>query len=303
MLIIGAGFLAYRYDPQFAAGANKYLYRSLCDTPITYSLGNIDKRFGMTNQEVLSDAQTATRIWGVYEGKNLVQYDPASTFKINMVYDERQQLSTQLGNLQDQLNTQKNSLDPQIAAYEKLKTDFQNKLNAYQDEVRKWNSEGGAPQDVYDRLLQEKSDLQKQADNLNAQAKSLNQDTQDYNSVVNQLNGTVGKLDRTLAQKPEEGLYDPKNDAIDIYFNTNKDELIHTLAHEMGHALGLGHVDNPDAIMYKFSSASVTLSGEDQNALSTLCQKHSFWDIAYGNLQTIATVVMTKIQKMAITIK
>ena len=84
-----------------------------------------------------------------------------------------------------------------------------------------------------------------------------------------------------MADRPEEGLYvsDDKGRKIDIYFNISKDETVHTLAHEMGHALGIGHVQDANSIMYPKTNIVLSLSVDDINALNKACEKRSYFDI------------------------
>ncbi|MEX2013071.1 MAG: matrixin family metalloprotease, partial [Candidatus Levyibacteriota bacterium] len=71
------------------------------------------------------------------------------------------------------------------------------------------------------------------------------------------------------------GLYDPNNNTITIYFASNYSELIHTLTHEFGHALGMQHVENSQSIMYPYTTSSVTLTPEDLEQLAYVCRKQS----------------------------
>jgi hypothetical protein len=296
ILLIGVGLFFYHTNPVISSQINHYLYHSLCDTPVTFTIGTIDSRFNLSQSDLIADTKQAIAIWGKYENHDLLILDPNSALKINMVYDQRQQLSTQIGNLENKLDSQKQNLDPAISAYEKDKTTFEQKLSDFENEVSHWNNQNGAPPDVYEKLMQEKSDLQKQADNLNQRARQLNITTQDYNSVVRQLNQTVTVFGQTIANRPEEGVYDPKNNSIDIYFNTDKNELIHTLAHEMGHALGLDHVANPESIMYTYSSKSITTTNEDKIALNNLCIKHPVWKIARDNILQVIKLLIQEIK-------
>ncbi len=87
-----------------------------------------------------------------------------------------------------------------------------------------------------------------------------------------------------MKYKPEEGIYisDENGRRIIIYFNISKNELVHTLAHEMGHALGIGHINSTTSIMYSRTTEILSLSNDDLTALSTVCRKISVFE-AIGN--------------------
>ena len=121
-------------------------------------------------------------------------------------------------------------------------------------------------------------DLQQEANRLNQLAKSLNQKADNYNSGVVKINSTIGTFNQVLAVKPEEGLYTSSTNTIDIFFITDKNELVHTLAHELGHARGIGHLDDPKAVMYPQSSIVISASSGDIQALETTCSRRSYWN-------------------------
>ncbi len=248
---------------------------SPCDTPLTYKLGDIDSRFGLTSNQVLSDTKEASDIWNNALQKNIFTYDPKGEITINFVYDKRQELSTQINQLQEKLDTDKGNLDPQIAEYKKRSEAFDQNAAALNQDIAYWNSKGGAPEAEYNQLISRQKELQAEAAELNKQARALNQSARDYNSQIGQLNQTERQLNQTLSLKPEEGLYNGNDNTITIYFNNSKDELIHTLAHELGHARGISHNNSSDSVMYPSSTEDITLSPLDLDSLNEVCQERS----------------------------
>lgn len=110
-------------------------------------------------------------------------------------------------------------------------------------------------------------------------AQSLNRSSDEYNNQATELNQTISTYNSALSERPEEGIYKGVENRIEIYLYLNKPELIHTLAHEFGHALGIGHVNNPNAIMYAKTSQKVILTSEDVNELQDVCRERSILEL------------------------
>jgi predicted Zn-dependent protease len=143
------------------------------------------------------------------------------------------------------------------------------------------NARGGATQEEYNRLTAEKASLSARQSQLLAQSEALKKEGQalsqmiaDYNSKVQDINKVVDNYNATAGADFEEGQYaqDANGRRIDIYAYKSQGELLHTLAHELGHALGLNHNDNPSSIMYPYNKSGVTLSEDDIASLKALCR-------------------------------
>jgi len=288
-IIIGLAVFAYFDESAIASAANKYLYYSPCDTPKTFRIGNIDPRFGISKQELINDANEAGSAWKNNKGMILLKYDPNSAMPINMIYDQRQALDSQINNLNNQVSQQKSTLKPEISAYEQKVTDFKQKSDALNQQIQYWNSKGGAPQNIYSNLTAQQQSLQQESQQLQQEANQLNQSTDQYNQQIQQLNQKVDTYNNVLSSTPEEGEFvqNGTNEEIDIYITNSQQELIHTLAHEMGHSLGLGHNNNPNSIMYPYTNTAITPSSADEAALTQVCERRSIFVAAEENIVTI----------------
>lgn len=277
LLVVG-----YLNKTVLLADANNILYQSPCTTPKTFRIGSVDPRFNISKDDLIQDADVAASAWKNNQGMILLTYDPNSKMPINMVYDQRQYLDTQINNLNNQVTQQKDSLKPQIADYQQKVAVFKKESTDLNTQIQYWNNKGGAPQDVYAGLVAKQHSLQQEAAQLQQMADQLNQSTDAYNQQIQQLNQKVDNYNNVLTYKPEEGLYtkDGASEKIDIYFDNSQEELIHTLAHEMGHSLGLGHNNNSQSIMYPETNLITIPSIDDETALAQVCAKRSIFVLA-----------------------
>lgn len=273
-----------------------YFYFSPCDTPLQYKIGSIDSRFGLSKTELKDDLASSESIWENVDKKNLFQYNDKAHLTVNLIYDERQYLSTQINDSKSKVDQEKSSLAPNITDYEEKSREFKERLDALNSKVSYWNDQGGAPPDEYAAIIKEQESLQQLAVQLNQIAEQLNQTTHDVNNQINNLNSTISTYNDVLSKHPEGGLYSGSDDTITLFFNNSKDEVIHTLAHEMGHALGMDHVSDPKGIMYYKTNDSLTASVDDINALTRACQKINIFTIMKTHAQYLWSYFLTSLK-------
>lgn len=269
-----------------------------CSTPITYSLGDIDSKFGLSKTTALADIAEAEKIWESAAGKNLFEYSATGNLKINFIYDYRQQATQALQKIGVVMNNDKASYDALKAKYNELlnsynqdKKNFEALLNsynsakaAYEKKVAYWNSRGGVPPDQYATLEAQRVELNNQVDIINQKQDDLNNQIDTINSSASILNQMITELNLQVAtynnigastgKKFNEGEYisDASGVKINIYEFNSKNQLVRVLAHELGHALGLDHVNNPKAIMYYLNEGgNEKLTADDISALKKIC--------------------------------
>ncbi len=284
VLIGGAGYFVF---------LNRQNYQSLidslhpCDKPIGYRIDSIDPKFNISRDKFAADVDAAAKIWSKHSfstnkggGGKLFVYDPAGKLSINLIYDQRQTENTKIYQLDKQLTVEKSTLNAQIADYKSQVSDLKKRFAKYESKVQSWNAQGGAPQDVFEQLNKDRSDLQVESSRLNDMANKLSLSSENYNFGVDKLKSAIGDFNEELTKKPEEGIFIGDQNRIEIYFNNNQQELVHTLAHEFGHALALAHVNgNSQAIMYPYTTKTITLSSEDIAELSEACRERSIWEV------------------------
>ena len=117
---------------------------------------------------------------------------------------------------------------------------------------------------------------------MNADIETLNAIGTSLNKLIAELNLNVERYNQAGASaggECEEGAYvsEAGSQRIDIYEYSSHTELVRVLAHELGHALGLGHVGDAEAIMYKVNQGKkLTVAQDDITELHAVCASSLF---------------------------
>lgn len=288
VLVLGLiGYVGYQF----------YLYfRNPCDQTLSYSIGRFDSQFGLSEVNFKNYLAEAERPWEGALKRELFVYDPTAKFKINLIYDERQQLTeakrkTEFGltaiedifqKLDAEFLAAKAVYEARVASYKRALDSFEARKREYENQVRFWNNKNGAPKNEYEILQREQEYLNSEVARLNQESIEVNRLSNELNLLLEKRNSAAADYNRVAKDYNEEyghGLEfnqaEYTNGEINVYQFGDKKDLVLAMAHEFGHALGMDHVENPNSIMYfvtqNMTKTVSTISDEDMVELARVC--------------------------------
>jgi hypothetical protein len=274
------------------------LWPAPCGKPVVYRLGPVDDRFGLSSDEVLAAVGEAGALWEHGLGRKLFTYDPRAQLTVTLVFDDRQQttqgghrLRSTMQDLQASHESVGKSYAEWLATYERRArnyeltyADYQQRAAAFNARVQDLTARGGASPETQAAVQAERNQLDSMrrdlesdrvsVESLGASVRSL---AEKGNSLAEAHNRNVATFN-TLYGAPRtfhKGEFDGRE--ITVFEFHDMRDFTMVIAHELGHALGIGHVDDPTAIMHAVGGEQaiepLALTAADLAALKTVCRR------------------------------
>lgn len=280
------------------ATGSGYMYLTsiaLCVTPVHYRIGAFDDRFSLSESSAKAALLEAESVWESLTDRDLFIYDDNAKFTVNFIYDDRQLVALDQHDTEARLNTveeQNQKISEEFKAlertftqakdrYEKNVSAYNTAFNELNEQIEAYNNSDIPSEKEEQRLRQVQQALERDATALDEEVSRLNQLSDELNDIaqrgnvmVEVYNQGVQSYNNRFGEAHEFTQGDYRSNQINIYTFLDDEELVRVLVHEFGHALGIGHVENDQSMMYHIMSNQpdvASLSLEDKEAFLATC--------------------------------
>jgi hypothetical protein len=248
-----------------------------CAIPVHYRVAEVDPRFGFDLLTVTAALVEAVNLWQAATSTVLfIESDHPRAMQVSLLFDDRQQAANTRRSLRRGLERDRRALEAdeqdllhwseRIEAarqsQERASAELAARVRQHESELASWNAGTGARTEARRRAIEaERGALRAEVDELERRGQALNADIAAYNRRASDLRARaaefqsrVASFNLTVSADPVESgrySYDRLDGRrIDVFRVERYEDLVWVLAHELGHALGIGHVDFPGAIMH-----------------------------------------------------
>ena len=297
LLIIIIGLFSGNNSASYSGDRN---IANPCQSPLTFSIGDIDDRFGITESDVRSAIKNVVEVWSDAAGMPVATFAEDGEIKIHLIYDEQQQLTdrerqfrNRLQMREYQINSLENNYQASVKRFEERNEEYQRESELVQqamtqlnDWIQQINSQGGFNNEQLEVLKERREGIDRMSERMEqagavitAKVDEINAQLRQVNRMVEEKNELIQEYNRTFSgtRRFTQGSYERTGDRrwISVFQFANLEEMKLVIAHEVGHALGLDHVDNPASVMHQLMGQQVrtelVLTDEDRIALRETC--------------------------------
>ena len=307
-LALGAVALSAWY---YAGDGGRYRHtfaHAPCAIPVHYRLDEIDPRFGFDRLTVTTALIDAVSLWQSRADALLfVESDHPEAMRVSMRFDHRQESANVRSSLrggleQDRVQLERDEamlarwatrIEEARAARDRAADALRADVAGHEARVAAWNAGEGERSERRRRALETEretlrlagEDVRRMTEDLNGDIAAYNRAAADMQRRVADFRGRVGEYNQASSgELVESGRYQyapGTGRRIDVFRVEDYEELVRVLAHELGHALGLGHVEQPGALMHAMlhrpgaaptaRSVPAELLAADLDALQAVC--------------------------------
>ena len=292
-LIGGAGMMAVDLGAQGGAP---------CERPLSYRITELDPRHDIDRRELEREVAEAAALWEDAAGRSLFRpVRGEADLEIRLVYGEvqahlqrqrarREELERDQDRHRDRWETFRErveQLERRRERHEQEVAEHERRQERLAERVERWNrGEIERTPQARERLESEQEALQREAASINERAEAL----QDRAAELERRQEELLAEQEALRERVERfnrgaerlqgfqaGQYERqgRTGRITVYQFRDRAELRTILAHELGHALGIEHVEGRRSVMYPTMSAANRdpdgLSRQDRAALREVC--------------------------------
>ncbi len=116
-----------------------YLTSKSCLEPLTYRIGDVDERFGLTTEELAAAVKMAAQLWGNPLSRQLFKEEKDGAIVVNLVYDYRQKATDRLKNLNYKIERTKEAYDEWKQRLDVVKEEYDRKSTMLKDDMDSYN--------------------------------------------------------------------------------------------------------------------------------------------------------------------